>query len=119
MEYFNNKIPDNKEFLKVCEFKWCFNAKPDLVIHTRHDTAICIETKNESRLGTYPSKRSEKVIFYDRGLDPVGQLTIQKKIMDEILSIKTKNLLIVKNPRIKALIQQNGRVKKDFSHHNL
>jgi hypothetical protein len=25
---------DNEDFINICKFKWSFNAKPDMVIHT-------------------------------------------------------------------------------------
>lgn len=86
---------NNDEFLKVCKFKWCFNAKPDIVIHTTHNTAICIEAKFESGEGKYPSKNEEKEIFNQRGLNSVGQLCIQKKIMEELLEIQTEYIFLV------------------------
>ena len=45
IKYYDETISDNNTFLEVCKFKWCFNAKPDIVINTSHDTAICIEAK--------------------------------------------------------------------------
>jgi hypothetical protein len=95
IKYYNDNIPDNYEFLKVCKFKWCFNAKPDIVINTSHNTAICIEAKYESNEGKYPSDDSEKKIFEKRDLDLVGQLSIQKKLMEEILGIKTHYVFLV------------------------
>lgn len=95
IRYYHKNISDNTEFLKVCEFKWCFNAKPDIVIHTTHNTAICIEAKFESGEGKYPSNDFEKEIFYKRGLELVGQLSIQKKIMKELLGIDTEYIFLV------------------------
>jgi hypothetical protein len=95
VRYFDKSILDNGEFLKVCKFKWCFNAKPDIVIHTSHTTAICIEAKFESGEGKYPSNDFEKEIFRNRGIDLVGQLSIQKKIMEEILGIQTEYIFLV------------------------
>jgi len=95
IKYYNQNIVDNEEFLKVCKFKWCFNAKPDIVIHTTHSTAICIEAKYESGEGIYPSNEFEKEIFKQREIEFVGQLSIQKKIMEEILGIKTEYIFLV------------------------
>ncbi len=95
LRYYDKNIPDNEEFLKVCKFKWCFNAKPDIVINTSHDTAICIEAKLESAEGKYPANDFEKEVFNRRGLEQVGQLSIQKKIMEEILGIKTDYIFLV------------------------
>ncbi|MFC2118336.1 hypothetical protein ACFLSY_06820 [Bacteroidota bacterium] len=95
IKYYDKNIINNKEFLKVCEFKWCFNAKPDIVIHTTHETAVCIEAKYESEEGKYPSNNYEKEIFKKRGIPYVGQLEIQKKIMKELLGIDTKFIFLV------------------------
>ena len=83
IKYYHNNILDNIEFLKVCKFKWCFNAKPDIVIHTTNNTAICIEAKFEMKEGKYPSDKIEKSIFKKREIDFTGQLSIQKKVMEE------------------------------------
>ena len=102
IKYYDKNITDNDEFLKICKFKWSFNAKPDVVIHTTNDTAICIEAKYESGEGKYPSNRDEREIFkrrfgQNRSEDSylVGQLSIQKKIMEELLGIKTLFLFLV------------------------
>jgi hypothetical protein len=95
IRFYDDKIGNNEEFLKTCKFKWCFNAKPDIVIHTSHNTAICIEAKFESSEGKYPSNDKEKEIFKRRGIGLVGQLSIQKKIMDELLGIKTQYIFLV------------------------
>lgn len=95
IKFYNKNIVDNNEFLKTCKFKWCFNAKPDIVINTSHGTAICIEGKFESREGKYPSNDFEKDVFNKRCLESIGQLEIQKKIMEEILDIKTDYIFLV------------------------
>ena len=84
---------DNEEFIKICEFKWCFNAKPDLVIHTSLNQAICIETKFMSKEGQYPTNPAEKEIFNKRGIKYVGQYFIQEKIM-ELLGIEAEYVII-------------------------
>lgn len=93
---FDSFINDNHEFSKVCEFKWCFNAKPDLVIHTSDETAICIEAKFESGEGKYPNSQNERKIFRRRQISLVGQLSIQKKIMD-LLGISTQFVFLVQH----------------------
>ena len=79
---FKSNFSDNDEFLKVYKFKWCFNAKPDIVIHSSNDHAICNEAKNISGEGIYPSKQSEKEEFNKRKLKYVRQTEIQKMIME-------------------------------------
>lgn len=51
---------DDQDFLEVCKFKWAFKAKPDIVIHTSYNNAICIETKLFSSESSYPSNKEEK-----------------------------------------------------------
>ena len=94
--YYHNTIKNNDEFLKVCKFKWSFNAKPDIVIHTSHETAICIEAKFVSGEGQYPNSEKEKEIFKARKIPMVGQLSIQNKIM-ELLGISTQFVFLVQH----------------------
>lgn len=96
IKHYHKYIHDNDEFLKVCKFKWSFNAKPDIVIHTTHNHAICIEAKFESKEGKYPSDKLEKEIFDKRELHSVGQLSIQENIM-KLLGIETKFIFLVQN----------------------
>lgn len=100
MSRFDGEIIDTDDFLSVCRFKWCFNAKPDIVIHTTHNTAICIEAKLESAEGRYSSSKEEKAIFRTRGCQLEGQLGIQQKILKELLGVDTQFLF---------LVQQKGR----------
>lgn len=94
---FDNTIKDNMDFEKACIFKWCFNAKPDIVIQTSSTKAICIEAKLESGIGSYPTSASEKKIFRDRGCRYMNQLELQRILMEEILGFETKYVTIVKN----------------------
>ncbi len=55
------------------EFKYAFNAKPDIVIHLPYNKAVCIEAKYESSEGSYKCGICKK---------PIKQTRIQKKIMD-------------------------------------
>lgn len=102
IERYRKNIKDNNEFLKVCKFKWAYNAKPDIVIHTSHDTAICIECKIESGEGTYPTKPSEVKEFQNRGLALVTQTSLQKYIMEDLLGIKTQFLFLVQKEASKS-----------------
>lgn len=95
IKYYDKNISDNSEFLEICKFKWCFNAKPDIVVSTSHDTAICIEAKFESREGQYPSNEYERGVFERRSIPLIGQLSIQKKLMEDILGIKTDYIFLV------------------------
>jgi hypothetical protein len=92
---YNNKFTENRDFLNVCKFKWSFNIKPDIVVHLDKDTAICIEAKYESSEGAYPSSETEKAIFKDRGIKYVGQMELQKYMMNDLLGIKTDFMFLV------------------------
>ena len=92
----NKNIKNNDEFEAVCKFKWAFNIKPDIVIHTSLDSAVCIETKLESGEGSYPQNKKETEIFDERGLDRIKQTDMQKYLMKKLLGIKTSFVLLVK-----------------------
>ncbi len=98
IEKYDTNIQDNDEFLTACKFKWSFNAKPDIVINTSNDHAICIEGKFKSGEGSYPTNKNEKSIFHRRGIPFVGQLSIQVVIMN-LLGIDSKFVLLA-NSRI-------------------
>ena len=92
---YNHNFPNNKDFLNICKFKWSFNIKPDIVIHLDKNHAICIEAKYESGEGSYPSSNIEKSIFKERGGSHVGQMELQKHMMEELLGIKTEFMFLV------------------------
>lgn len=92
---YNEKFPDNDDFLKICRFKWSFNIKPDIVIHLDKNHAVCIEAKYESGEGFYPSSEGEKSIFNRRGLKYVGQMELQKYMMEDLLGVKTEFMFLV------------------------
>lgn len=94
---YNNNFPDNDDFIKICKFKWSFNIKPDIVIHLDKNHAICIEAKYESSEGFYPGTDVEKKIFKDRGISYIGQMELQKYMMQELLGIKTDFMFLVFN----------------------
>ena len=90
-------------FLDICKFKWAFNIKPDVVIHTSKVEAVCVETKVESRESSYPSN-SDKKIFLERlergGMKPVKeykQTDIQKHLFEELLGMKAQIVLLQKS----------------------
>lgn len=92
---YNGTIADDDEFLKVCMFKWAFNAKPDIVIHTSRDEAVCIEAKLESSESQYPQAARDKRIFRSRSLKYVKQTRLQKYLMEDLLGIETRFVLLV------------------------
>lgn len=93
---YNKHFPDNDDFLKICRFKWSFNIKPDIVIHLDKNTAICIEAKYESGEGFYPSSDRERAIFKEREIKKyVGQMELQKYMMEDLLGIKTDFMFLV------------------------
>lgn len=99
---FRSTISDNTAFLNACKFKWSFNAKPDIVIHTSHDSAVCIEAKFESGEGSYPTKPDEIREFDKRGIVKVGQTELQKYIMEDLLGIRTQFIFLVQQPSAKS-----------------
>jgi len=92
---FDSTIEDDDEFMNVCMFKWAFNAKPDIVIHTSRDEAVCIEAKLESSEGRYPQAGGEKKIFKSPGLEYVRQTRLQKYLMEDLLGIRTQFVFLV------------------------
>lgn len=92
---YNHNFTDNDDFLKVCKFKWSFNIKPDIVIYLNKDHAICIEAKYVSGEGAYPESNLEKKIFKERDLSYIGQMELQKYMMQELLGIKTDFMFLV------------------------
>lgn len=102
MKKFNSHITDHGDFLATCKFKWSFNIKPDLVIHTTNDHAAVIEAKYASGEGRYPAEGDEKAIFTARGLDSVGQTELQEYMFRHLLGIEAIYLYVVKKPKAKA-----------------
>jgi hypothetical protein len=92
---YDKTILGNDDFLKVCKFKWAFNIKPDIVIHFDKNRAICIEAKYESGEGQYPSAERDKAIFNRRGIPYVGQMKLQKYMMEELLGVQTDFVFLV------------------------
>lgn len=92
---YDKTIPDNDEFLKTTKFKWCWNTKPDIVVHTTLDHALVIEAKLESGEGRYPGSTADKVVFSRRGLKSVGQFELQEHMFKHLLGIETKLLYVV------------------------
>lgn len=88
-------IDDNEFFLRVCKFKWAFNAKPDIVIHTSRETAICVEAKIESGEGRYPSSPADCREFTRRKLRPVRQTELQKFVFEDLLGIHAAYVFLV------------------------
>lgn len=97
LKKYHHNFRDNDDLLNVSKFKWSFNAKPDVVIHTSVSSCICIEAKLESREGSYPQDSDEKKIFNDRGLHRVGQTDLQRFMMKELLGYETEFVFLVKN----------------------
>ena len=112
---YQRNIKDNIEFLKVCKFKWAFNAKPDIVIHTSHDSAICIECKFESDEAQYPTNPSEIKEFKDRGLKRVTQTSLQKYMMEDLLGIRTQFVFLVQKEAAESETHTKLTWKQAFS----
>ena len=86
-------------FLDVCKFKWAFNIKPDIVIHTGKETAVCVEAKFDSSESKYPSSNQKKE--FERRLgrnESYRQTEIQKYMFEKLLGMKTLFVLLQKDP---------------------
>lgn len=94
----SNTIADNDLLLRACIFKWAFNAKPDMVIRTSRNAAVCIEMKLESGVGVYPSSSRDKDVFEDRGLATVKQTEVQRYLMEDLLGFETTFVLLSASP---------------------
>ncbi|MGO9449648.1 MAG: hypothetical protein ACLQDV_01195 [Candidatus Binataceae bacterium] len=82
----------NKEELTAAlQIKWAFKIKPDIVIHTDRDHAICLELKLESAEGTYGNNED--------GFK-VRQLEMQDFLMKQMLGLKEYRCVFV-SPRVK------------------
>lgn len=96
ISHYDNTIEDNDEFLNATKFKWCFNAKPDIVIHFGTEKAVCIEAKFESGIGVYPGTDKDKSIFIKRKIEFEKQTDTQVKIFD-LLGVQTDFFILSVN----------------------
>jgi hypothetical protein len=97
----SQSIADDQEFYQACMIKWAFKAKPDIVIHTSHDAAVCIEAKYESGEGRYPVGKAEVAEFRRRqgkGAS-VSQTEVQRYLMQDVLGLETQHIMIRKRPK--------------------
>ena len=95
MGKYDQNFPDNNDFLRVCRFKWAFNIKPDIVLHLTKNKALCIEAKYESGEGYYPITTEEVAIFERRSIPRVGQMELQKYMMEDLLGIEMDFMFLV------------------------
>jgi hypothetical protein len=95
----------NIDLLTACKIKWAFKAKPDIVIHSDLEHALCIELKLEAGEGSYPSDADEKELLRARGLFgekkkdlqlPMRQTDLQKFLMTELLGLDCRFRLITR-----------------------
>jgi hypothetical protein len=95
-----DRLTDDAEFLRTCRFKWAFNLKPDLVVVDQDARAVCVEAKVESRAGTYPTADLERAEFdrrFGAGQGRVGQLELQRQLMENMLGFETTFVFLVQN----------------------
>lgn len=83
----NESVSANAEFVRVCQFKWAFRVKPDLVIQLPGRVALCIEAKWASSESSYPKNQRERQIFNERGLGYSTQRSVQRYMMEELLGM--------------------------------
>jgi len=96
METFNNE----EELKKVLLFKWAFNIKPDIVIHTSLKEAVCIECKLESNIATYTVKNKSIKVF---------QTELQEYLMKQLLGIKDTEFVLIS---YKSTTKNTGSIKQ-------
>lgn len=96
---YDANIESNDDFLRTCRFKWSFNIKPDIVIHTTNSHAVCIEAKLESPEGSYPASNAEKAIFKGRGVPCVGQTELQEEMFRRLLGVDATFVYLVQNAK--------------------
>ncbi len=100
----DNLVENDCDMILACKIKWSFNAKPDLVIHTDDDHALCIELKLESEEGSYPSEGTEKRLLRERipplfgeggkHAFPMKQTELQRFMMEEPLDLECRFLFV-------------------------
>ena len=95
------KVEDDAALVSACKIKWAFKAKPDLVIQTDQNHALCIELKFKSRVSQYPADsaeiqilKEERKVFGTNKPFPIKQTCIQKFLMNELLGLETRFLLV-------------------------
>ena len=91
---FSSKQLEDHNMIAVCKVKWSFRIKPDLVIHTDDNHALCIELKLEAGEGFYPSDGTEKKLLVFR----ISQTELQKFMMEKLLGLECRFLLITRHP---------------------
>ena len=93
-------LEDDLEFLRTCRFKWAFNIKPDLVVLDEGAKALCVEAKVESPEGSYPTVEADRKEFDRRfpgGGARVGQLELQRHLMQDMLGFDASFVFLVKD----------------------
>jgi hypothetical protein len=94
------RLTDDAEFLRTCRFKWAFNIKPDLVVIDQAARAVCVEAKVESGEGSYPTSELEREEFdrrFGAGQGRVGQLELQRQLMENLLGFETTFVYLVQD----------------------
>lgn len=110
-----NKWLDRKEdIVAICQLKWAFKVKPDIVLQPDRHRALCLELKLKSREGSYPATGSEKRLLRERGFFPelnprgfpkpqrpfpISQTEIQQFLMEKLLGFDTRYLYISPKPK--------------------
>jgi hypothetical protein len=86
------------DFKKLCEFKWCFKIKPDLVIQVNPKRVLSIEAKLVSPEGAYPAQAHRKD-WKLRGLPTIRQTELQSFMFSHVLGIHASLFYLVKESR--------------------
>lgn len=116
---YDTNIADDDDFLATTRFKWCWNTKPDLVVHTTLDHALVIEAKLESEEGRYPSSTIDRSVFARRGLVAVKQTELQQHMFTQLLGIEIMPVFVVNKPGSVSLSHKQVRWHDIFKELNL
>jgi len=115
IDRFAAHVANHAEFLRICRFKWAFNAKPDLVIHVSNDAALCVEAKFKSGEGHYPSKQTEKTEFVRRGLSLQGQTDVQTYILRDLLGLSAEFIFLVEDAQATSVTHRTLTWREVFA----
>jgi hypothetical protein len=95
LKHISNNLARNSDLIVATKIKWAFRVKPDIVIHTDNQHALCLELKLEASEGYYPSVSAEKQILIDRDLFasghskpfPIRQRELQTFLMKDLVGL--------------------------------
>jgi hypothetical protein len=88
---------------RACRLKWAFNVKPDLVIQTSPDSAICVEIKVVSKEGNYSMGIAGSRF-------PMTQTEMQEYVLKTLLGYETQFVFLSRDGGIpEGEVAANGK----------